>query len=95
MFPFSDEELQMPVEIIIQKVRPMLTLDGGDITLLGIKNARVYVRLEGACKGCPSSSNTLKYAIENRFKEEIHPDISVINISHGQEQDLKMLYKDC
>ncbi len=87
MFPFSDEELKMPVEIVIQKVRPTLTLDGGDITLLGIKDAKVYVRLEGACKGCPSSANTLKYAIENRLKEEIHPDIAIVNVQHGKEAD--------
>lgn len=85
MFPFSDEELKMPVEMLIQKIRPTLTLDGGDITLLGVKDAKVYVRLEGACKGCPSSANTLKYAIEGRFKEEIHPDISVINVPHDKE----------
>ncbi len=88
MFPFSDEELQMPVEMVIQKVRPTLTLDGGDITLLGIKDAKVYVRLEGACKGCPSSANTLKYAIEHRLKEEIHPDIGIVNVRHGEETTL-------
>lgn len=85
MFPFSDEELKIPVEMVMQKVRPTLTLDGGDITLLGIRDAKVYVRLEGACKGCSSSANTLKYAIENRLKEEIHPDISIINVPHGEE----------
>ena len=90
MFPFSDEELKMPVEIVIQKVRPTLTLDGGDITLLGIKDAKVYVRLEGACKGCPSSANTLKYAIENRLKEEIHPDIAIVNVHHGKEADFQI-----
>lgn len=84
MFPFSDEELQTPVELVIDKVRPTLTLDGGDITLLGIRDAKVYVRLEGACKGCPSSANTLKYAIENRLKEEIHPDIAIVHIPHGE-----------
>ncbi|TLE01819.1 NifU family protein [Helicobacter japonicus] len=90
MFPFSDEELQSPVEMVIQKVRPTLTLDGGDITLLGIKDSRVYVRLEGACKGCPSSANTLKYAIENRLKEEIHPDISIVNVPHGEESQFHL-----
>ena len=83
MFPFSDEELKIPVEMVMQKVRPTLTLDGGDITLLGIRDANV--RLEGACKGCPSSANTLKYAIENRLKEEIHPDIAIVNVPHGEE----------
>lgn len=89
-FPFSDEELQIPVSIVLEKVRPTLTLDGGDITLLGIKDAKVYVRLEGACKGCASSANTLKYAIENRLKEEIHPDIGIVNVLHGEEAHLEL-----
>lgn len=84
-FPFSDEELQTPVEIVIEKVRPMLNLDGGDISILEIKDAKVYVRLEGACHGCPASANTLKFAIENKLKEEIHPDIEIINIPHEQQ----------
>lgn len=90
MFPFSDEELKIPVEMVIRKVRPTLTLDGGDITLLGIREAKVYVRLEGACKGCPSSANTLKYSIENRLKEEIHPDISIVNVLHGEESHFNL-----
>ena len=87
-FPFSDEELKDPVNIVIEQVRPTLHLDGGDISVLGIKDAKVYVRLEGACHGCPSSSNTLKYAIERRLKEEIHPDIAIINVAHDTPNPL-------
>lgn len=87
-FPFSDEELKAPVDLVIQKVRPTLNLDGGDISVLGIKDAKVYVRLEGACQGCPSSTNTLKYAIERRLKEEIHPDIAIINVPHNTPNPL-------
>ncbi|PAF46778.1 hypothetical protein BKH46_06040 [Helicobacter sp. 12S02634-8] len=90
MFPFSDEELKKPVENSIQKIRPTLTLDGGDITILSIKGNKVYVRLEGACKGCSSSSNTLKYGVERQLKEDIHPDIEVINIPHGQEKNYQI-----
>lgn len=89
-FPFSDEELKTPVELVIQKVRPTLHLDGGDISVLGIKDARVYVRLEGACNGCASSANTLKYAIENRLKEEIHPDIMLVNIPHNEPNPFQL-----
>ena len=81
MFPFSDEELLKPVEKSINKVRPMLIRDGGNITLLKIENGKVYVRLEGACKGCPSSTQTLKFGIERTLKDDIHPDIEVINLS--------------
>lgn len=92
MFPFSDEELQVPVKLCIDKVRPMLLNDGGDITILGIKNARVYVRLEGACRGCASSSVTLKNGIERQLKRDIHPDLLVIEVS--QNQDWQLLAKE-
>ena len=80
MFVFSDQELLKPVEMVIEKVRPMLINDGGNVTLLKIENGKVYVRLEGACKGCPSSSQTLKFGIESALKNEIHPDIELINV---------------
>ncbi|MDO7253745.1 NifU family protein [Helicobacter cappadocius] len=87
MFPFSDKELQKPVEKSIEKIRPLLTNDGGDISILAIKDAKVYVRLEGACKTCPSSTQTLKNGIERQLKEDIHPDIEIINIRYGEEKN--------
>ncbi|ANV97356.1 hypothetical protein BBW65_00310 [Helicobacter enhydrae] len=75
---FSDEELQAPVNDSIQKVRPYLLKDGGDIKVLRIQNGRVYVELQGACKGCPSSTNTLKNRIQHQLRMDIHPDIEVI-----------------
>ncbi|MBX7490939.1 NifU family protein [Helicobacter turcicus] len=81
MLPFSDTELLKPVEASIDKVRPMLIKDGGNVTLIKIENGKVYVRLEGACKGCPSSAQTLKFGIEHTLKNDIHPDIEIISIS--------------
>ena len=80
MLPFSDEELLSPVKIVLDKMRPMLIADGGNVALLEIKEGKVYVRLEGACKGCPSSSITLKNGIERALRDEIHPEIEIINI---------------
>ena len=51
MFPFSDDDLLKPVERVLEKVRPTLALDGGDVSLIGVAAPKVYVRLEGACKG--------------------------------------------
>lgn len=85
MFPFSDEELQIPVKLCIDKVRPMLLRDGGDITILGIKQAKVYVRLEGACRGCSSSHITLKNGIERQLRKDIHPDMAVVEVSPNQD----------
>lgn len=78
MFPFSDEELYRPVGSSIDKVRPYLLLDGGNIEVVKIENAVVFVRLQGACKGCNSRHLTLKNAIESTLQKDIHPDIKVI-----------------
>lgn len=77
---FSDEELQKPVELSLEKVRPYLLKDGGDLRLIEIKNGCVYIKLEGACKGCPSSVITLKNKIEHQLKIDIHPEIQIIKV---------------
>lgn len=85
---FSDQELQKPVQRALEKIRPMLLRDGGDVVLLGIKEAKVYVSLEGACRGCPSSASTLKFGIERCLQEEIHPDMEVVHVSKEQYRQL-------
>lgn len=91
MIPFSDEELMMPVRNVIDKVRPSLALDGGDISFITVKNSIVYVQLKGACIGCSSSGSTLKYGVERQLRMDIHPDISVVNVPIGMENDIDNL----
>ena len=91
MIPFTDEELMAPVQVAIDKVRPSLALDGGDIKLLTVKNSIIYVQLQGACIGCASSGNTLKYGVEKQMKMDIHPELTVINIAPGMESDIEKL----
>ena len=85
MIPFSDEELRPVVKKSLEKVEPMLALDGGGLELLDIKNGKVFVRLKGACIGCSASGQTLKYGIERQLRMDIHPEIEVINIAEGME----------
>ena len=85
MLPFSDEELFPAVEKSLEKVKPMLALDGGGMELLAIKNGKVIVQLQGACVGCAASGQTLKYGIERQLRIDIHPEIEVINIAPGME----------
>ncbi|MBN2722269.1 MAG: NifU family protein [Campylobacterales bacterium] len=85
MIPFTDEELEPAVMNVIEKVRPSIKLDGGDIKLIGIKDGKVYVQLQGACVGCASSGTTLKYGVEKQMKILIHPEISVVNVPIGSE----------
>lgn len=80
MFPFTDEELKGPVLKSIDRMKSMILRDGGDITLVKIENAKVYVRLHGACVGCGSSNITIKNGVESALRRDIHPDIEVIKL---------------
>ncbi|MDR0467629.1 MAG: NifU family protein [Campylobacteraceae bacterium] len=85
MLPFTDEELYPAVEQSLNKVRPMLIKDGGDLKLLEIKSGVVFVQLQGACNGCSASGQTLKFGVERQLKIDIHPQISVVNIPIEQD----------
>lgn len=91
MIPFTDEELQPAVESVIEKVRPSIKLDGGDIALIDIKDGKVYVQLQGACVGCGSSGTTLKFGVERQMQTLIHPELTVINVPAGFENKLDQL----
>jgi len=87
--PFTDEDLEQPVNNIIKnKVAPMLAKDGGAIVLLKIKDGKIYVQLQGACVGCAASGSTLKFIVEKELKEAIHPELEIINVPQGMEEKI-------
>ncbi|WP_027180343.1 NifU family protein [Maridesulfovibrio bastinii] len=60
------------VEAALEKVRPLLQADGGNVELVEVTDKGIaIVRLEGACKGCPMSQITLRNAIERTLLKEI------------------------
>jgi len=63
--------MQDKVQAVIDKIRPSLQADGGDVELVSVEDGVVKVRLQGACKGCPMSQMTLKNGIEKILKKEI------------------------
>ena len=67
------------VRDVIDQIRPMLESHGGDIELVCVAEdtGTVTVRLEGACKGCPSAAMTLKMGVERHLKEKI-PQITEV-----------------
>jgi Fe-S cluster biogenesis protein NfuA len=65
------------VQAVIDKIRPMLQADGGDVELIEVDGAVVKVQLKGACAGCPMSKMTLKNGIERMLKKEI-PEIESV-----------------
>jgi Fe-S cluster biogenesis protein NfuA len=65
------------VEAALNKVRPTLNADGGDVELVAINDGVVQVRLTGACGHCPMSQLTLKQGVERLLKAEI-PEIKQV-----------------
>ena len=61
-------------ELLDTRVRPAGAQDGGDITFHGYEKGVVYLHMQGACAGCPSSTLTLKHGIENLLRHYI-PEI--------------------
>lgn len=59
------------VQKVIDEVRPNLQADGGDIELVGVEDGVVKVQLKGACAGCPMSTMTIKWGVENLLKKKI------------------------
>ncbi len=65
------------VQTVIDKIRPSLQADGGDVELVDVEDGVVKVRLQGACAGCPMSQMTLKNGIERLVKKEL-PEIKSV-----------------
>jgi Fe-S cluster biogenesis protein NfuA len=91
VLPFTDEELRPIVESLLEKSKVWIQQDGGDVTLIDIKDGTVFVQLQGACVGCGSSGTTIKFGIEKEMKTMIHPEIAVMNVPHGWEDKLDQL----
>lgn len=65
------------VEQALDKIRPALQADGGNVELVDVEEGVVKVRLTGACGGCPMSQMTLKMGIERILKKEI-PEVQEV-----------------
>jgi len=70
------------VEGVLDKIRPSLVRDGGNVELVGVNDGTVEVKLTGACAGCPMSTMTLKMGIEQILKQEI-PEVKDVIAVEG------------
>jgi Fe-S cluster biogenesis protein NfuA len=59
------------VQAVIERIRPLIQSDGGDIELINVADNTATVRLTGNCVGCPSAQMTLYMGVEMALKEEI------------------------
>jgi Fe-S cluster biogenesis protein NfuA len=72
-----NETVKDKVQKAIAEIRPNLQADGGDIELIGVEDGTVKVKLKGACAGCPMSTMTVKWGVENYLKKKI-PEVTKV-----------------
>lgn len=78
----DDAELVSQIkELLDTRVRPAVAQDGGDIVFHGFERGIVYLRMQGACAGCPSSTMTLKAGIENMLRHYIPEVVEVRSVA--------------
>jgi len=75
--PADAEIVEQIKELIETRVRPAVANDGGDIVYRGFDKGKVYLQMQGACSGCPSSSATLKQGIESLLKHYV-PEVTEV-----------------
>lgn len=74
----ADEPIVRNIKSVLNReIRPVVALDGGDIVFHKYVESTLYVRMKGACSGCPSSQVTLKQGIETRMRE-LFPEIKEV-----------------
>jgi Fe-S cluster biogenesis protein NfuA len=71
------ETVEAIKELIETRVRPAVAGDGGDIVFKGFRDGVVYLKMKGACSGCPSSTATLKRGIQNMLQHFL-PDVQAV-----------------
>ncbi|MGH7162448.1 MAG: NifU family protein [Planctomycetota bacterium] len=69
------------VRDVLRRIAPSLSVDGGGAELLRVEGDAAFVRLTGACVGCPGADITLKYGIESAITEEIPEIVRVITVA--------------
>jgi len=73
----THEESLKKIEQVFDLLRPSVLMDGGDIELIKFEQGIVYVKMHGACVGCPASMYTLKLGFEEALKKEV-PDVTEV-----------------
>jgi Fe-S cluster biogenesis protein NfuA len=73
----KEDSMKDKVQAALEKIRPALQADGGDVELVEVKDGIVKVKLTGACGGCPMATMTLKKGIERVLKEQV-PEVKEV-----------------
>ena len=73
------ETIETRVQKALEELRPNLQADGGDVQFVAVEKDVVKVKLKGACAGCPMSSMTVQWGIENFLKKEF-PEVRKVEV---------------
>ncbi len=72
--------MEEKIKEILDKIRPQLQADGGDVEFIGLDEKTVKVRLQGACHGCPGAQMTLKMGIERLLRQHVDQELVVTSV---------------
>ena len=80
--------MRLEIEKTIDMLRPMLQADGGDVTFVDYFNRVVFVKLTGACEGCPHANVTIKNGIEAKLIEQFPEEVREVRDMTFEDLDL-------
>lgn len=81
----SNEEIVSQINEVLDMLRPNFLMHGGNIEFVKFEEGKVFVRLVGACDGCPSSVYTLKLLVEDTLKNEVPQVLEVVQIEEPSD----------
>ena len=86
-----EESIEVQIENVLDKIRPFLNRDGGDIELVGFKNGIVYVNMVGACEGCSYALDDIASGVDIILCEEV-PGVMQVSASGDVPSDVMASY---
>lgn len=86
-----EESIENQIENVLDKVRPFLNRDGGDVELIGFKDGIVYVTMVGACEGCSYALDDIASGVEIILMEEV-PGVTQVVASGDVPEDVMASY---
>lgn len=81
----ENEEIKNQIITVLEKIRPFLQRDGGDIEFVDYNDGEVFVKMIGACAGCELIDNTLQDGVATLLQEEVPGVVKVTNILEKEE----------
>ncbi|MEF2690116.1 MAG: NifU family protein [Bacilli bacterium] len=76
----KNNEIELKIKDVLNKIRPFLNNDGGDVEYIKFENGIVYVKLLGSCQDCPVADNTINDMLEYTLTFEIPEVTRVVNV---------------